>query len=70
MSDTQDFNDHPDSTTLNQPWKVWIDAEIAARQEAEASEELRQIQEARRVEYEEAMKDYPSRNKSPENKAG
>jgi hypothetical protein len=62
-STTQDSN-------LSQPWKAWIDGEIAARQEAESSEDLQKVQEERRKHYEDVMRNYPKRHRSPENKAG
>ncbi|KAL4728900.1 hypothetical protein ACLX1H_003302 [Fusarium chlamydosporum] len=70
MPVSPDSRNSQDSSNLSQPWKVWIDAEIAARQEAEASEDLKLIQEERRKHYEDVMRNYPKRHKSPDNKAG
>lgn len=57
-------------SNLNQPWKSWINQEIAARKEAESSEHLRLVQEERRKQYEENLKESIQGYHGPENKAG
>ncbi|KAJ2902098.1 hypothetical protein MKZ38_001007 [Zalerion maritima] len=61
-SDTED--------TRSQPWKEWVEEELEARKEADATEEGRAAQEERVHAYMEGNHDEDAAYESPANKAG